>query len=325
LGNYGLLKMEEGLSDEALDSFLQALKIQTDLVARSPGDPDLLELQARMQANVANLHYDEDRYEEADRWIGEAVSSFQRLGTIYPAIIEYQVDLAGGYTTQGLVYRKLGRVEDALEPMNAALEIRKQISSQYPDRDIRVELAHSYFNLGLLQIDLGEPENSLDSFNEALRLHDQLMREAPDSVDPYEAFNYKLVMTRAQFEFAKQLSESSSTRKEAGEKFELVLAHLDALEEEYPNLALDYPEQAEGLAEYRAMVEEGYNQHKGRSAPAQPKPVEPESEPEVQPDESEPAPVQVAAEPEDEEPKKKDPIGRMFKGLKKRFTNMRRN
>ncbi len=323
LGNYGLLKEEEGLTDVALDSFIQALTIQNALVERSPGDPDLVEVQARMQANVANLYYDRDLYDEAEKWIGDAVISFNKLSTIYPAMIGYQTDLASGLTTQGLVYRKLERLEDALEPMNAALAIRLRISEQYPDRDVRVDLAHSYFNLGLLQIDLGTPEKSLESFNEALRLHDQLAREIPDAVDPYEAFHYKLVMTRAQFEFAKQLSESSSTRKQAGEKYELVLAHLDALEKEYPDLGRDFPDQAEGLQQYRAMVQEGYDKYKSRTTSApKPKPVEVAVEPKPEPV-AQPAPVQAAAAPE--EPKKKDPVGRMFRGLKKKFSKMKRN
>ncbi len=323
LGNHGLLKEEEGLTFEALDSFMKALKVQDELVTNNPGDPDLLEVQARTQANVANLHYDEDRYDEAARWIGDAVISFERLSTIYPAMVEYQTDLASGLTTQGLVYRKLDRLDDALEPMNAALGIRLRISEQYPDRDIRVDLAHSYFNLGLLQIDLETPEESLASFNEALRLHDQLAKESPDSVDVYEAFHYKLVMTRAQFEFAKQLSEDRSTRKQAGEKFALVLAHLDALEQEYPNIARDNPDQAEGLKQYRAMVEAGYDKHKSRTSAPKPKPAEvvvakPKPESVVKP-----TPVRAAAAPA--EPKKKDPVGRMFRGLKKKFTKMKRN
>jgi len=321
LGNHGLLKAEEGLTLEAIGLFMDALKRQNELVANNPGDPDLLEVQARTQANVADLLYDEDRYGEAARWIGDAVMAFERLGKIYPAMVEYQTDLASGLTTQGLVYRKLDRLEEALEPMNGALDIRLRISEQYPDRDIRVELAHSYFNLGLLQIDLDIPEESLTSFNEALRLHHQLAQEFPDAIDPYEAFQYKLVVTRAQFEVAKQLSGDRSTRKQAGEKFELVIAHLDALELEYPNLALDFPAQAEGLQQYRAMVDRGYTDHKNRTTAAKPKPVEVAVEPEPV---VKPEPVQVAAEPT-EEPKKKDPIKRMFSGIKRKFTKMKRN
>jgi len=317
LGNHGLLKAEEGFADDALDSFMQALKMQDEF----PDDPDLIEVQARTQANVANLHYDEDRFDEAERWIGSAIISFERLGTIYPAMVEYQTDLAGGLTTQGLVFRKLERFEDALEPMNAALDIRLRISEQYPDRDIRVDLTHSHFNLGLLQIDLNQPEGSLTSFNEALRLQHQIAQESPDAVDPYETFHYKLVMTRAQFEFAKQLSESRSTRKQAGGKFELVIAHLDALVTEYPNLAAERPDQAEGLTQYRAMVEEGYAKHKARTSAAKPKPVEVAVEPDPEPV-PEPTPVQAAAA---EEPKKKDPVGRMFRGIKKKFSKMKRN
>lgn len=323
LGNHGLLKAEEGLTREANILFMDALEMQEELLAKSSDDPDLVEEQARTKANIADLLYDEDRYGEAARWIGDAVMAFEQLSMIYPAMVEYKTNLASGLTTQALIYRKLDRLEDAMEPMNAALEIRLQVSEQYPDRDIRVELAHSYFNLGLLQIDLEAPEDSLNSFNEALRLHHQLVQDSPDAIDPNEAFHYKLVVTRAQFEFAKQLSSDRSTRKQAGEKFELVIANLDALELEYPNLALDFPYQAEGLQQYRAMVEKGYADHKNSATPAQPKPVEVAAEPEpvVEPERK---PVQVAAEPT-VEPKKKDPIKRMFSGIKRKFTKMKRN
>lgn len=323
LRNHGLLKAEEELTYEALDSFMKALKIQNDVVAKSPGDPDALEVQARTQADVADLHYEEDRYDEAERWIGDAVISFQRLSTIYPAMIEYQIDLAGGLTTQGLVFQKLERLDDALEPINTALDIRKRISEQYPDLDLRASLAHSYFNLGLLQIDLGKPEESLESFNEALRLHHQLLQQDPNSVQHNETFRYKLVMTRAQFESAKQLSKDRATRKQAGEKFELVIAHLDALENEYPNLAVDYPERAEGLTLYREMVEEDYAKHKARStaSTSKPQPVQEEAKTEVQP---EPTPAPAVATPA-EAPEKKDPIKRMFKGIKRKFSKMKRN
>jgi eukaryotic-like serine/threonine-protein kinase len=323
LSNHGLLKADEGFTDDALNHFIQALNMQDPLVRRSPDDPDLLEVQAHTQANIANLHYDEDRYDEAERMIAQAVDSYSHLGRLYPAIIEYQTNLASGLTTQGLIYRKRDNLEAALEPMTRALEIRKKISEEYPDRDIRKDLAHSYFNLGLLQIDLGIPETSLESLNEALRVHYLLKEEAPDSIDPYDEFQYKLVMTRAQFEYAKTLAEDRSTRNEANEKYELVLAHLDALEQEYPDLARDYPDQAEGLKEYRQVVEEGI-----QTATSQPTPrpaPKPAPEPEVTPAPTpQPAP-QPVAQPQAEEEKLKDPLGKLFRGAKKKFNKLRRN
>ena len=64
----------------------------------------------------------------------------------------------------GLIYRNLGKPEEALKYLNNALEIDRKIGYEQG-------IANQLGNIGLIYSDLGKPEEALKYFNDALEIH----------------------------------------------------------------------------------------------------------------------------------------------------------
>jgi tetratricopeptide (TPR) repeat protein len=75
--------------------------------------------------------------------------------------------MAAGYKKIGVVLRNMGRLEEALDYHNKALQIDGEINNV-------VELALDYRNIGNVLAEMGRYQEALDYHNKALETHKQL-------------------------------------------------------------------------------------------------------------------------------------------------------
>ena len=79
----------------------------------------------------------------------------------------------------GAVLAQTGRLEEALPPVQEAVEIRRELAEAYPDR-YRPDLARSLDSLGFCLSELGRVEEALPSVQEAVEIYRGLAEAYPD-------------------------------------------------------------------------------------------------------------------------------------------------
>jgi tetratricopeptide (TPR) repeat protein len=95
-------------------------------------------------------------------------------------------DLAGRANDRSVRLSDLGRSEEALEAIEQAVEIYRDLARSRPDA-IRPDLAGSLNNLSGRLADLGRREEALEAIEQAVEIYRDLARSRPDAIRPHLA------------------------------------------------------------------------------------------------------------------------------------------
>ena len=102
----------------------------------------------------------------------------EQLVEQFPAVPDYQNDLAGTHNDFGLLLHDIGKMEEAWTEWEAARGILKQLVEQFPPVPrYQSHLASVHNNLGNLLAELGKNEEAWNEFEAAYQLQKQLFKQ----------------------------------------------------------------------------------------------------------------------------------------------------
>jgi serine/threonine protein kinase/Tfp pilus assembly protein PilF len=268
LNNWALLLGRAGKTDAAEREFLNALRLQTQLIAEGNHDDDesdpLYDL-ALTHNNLGLLYSQTERTKEAQ-------DAFDRALDLQTKLVENQPDDRGRLASLAATYNNLSYlqrandVEAARRANQRAVGILEKLHETYPQAArYQNELAICYSNLGALEAQVGQHAGAGSSYTKAISLQDQLRRKAPGVVRYRRELavsynNLGRVLTKA-----KQLDDAEVAFHSAESILELLvrddpgeLSYRSSLGGVYNNLGRVYAQSDrhdEALAAYRQAVE----------------------------------------------------------------------
>ena len=169
--NLGIALSDEGKNEEAMNHFIEAIRLKPDFFYA--------------YNNKGSVYVKQGRYQSAIEDFKEA--------------IRLKPDFADGYHNLGIIHIKLGLYQNALDYFSKAIRLRPDDSSYYSDRGIayanlgqyrlaiddynlairlKPDYADAYNNRGGAYFKLGQYQSAVKDFNEAIRLK-------PDYADAY--------------------------------------------------------------------------------------------------------------------------------------------
>lgn len=127
-------------------------------------------------------------FARAETLLKEAVTLAEGLTEDYPLVPDYWKDLAGYQSNLGQAYKERGRQSDSAEPIKEAqeslakaIEIRRELVRDYPDRpEYRQRLAMNLNNLAAMERGLGQSEEALKAAKEGEGLLESLAEKYAD-------------------------------------------------------------------------------------------------------------------------------------------------
>jgi tetratricopeptide (TPR) repeat protein len=104
----------------------------------------------------------------------ELLRQYEQQGT------DLQQELSTSYNNMGLIYKTLGKGDNALEYFDKALQISQEMVKMEPQlTDFQQALSLSYNNVGRIYETLGEGDNALEYFDKALQVSQELAYNEP--------------------------------------------------------------------------------------------------------------------------------------------------
>lgn len=134
--------------------------------------------------NLANIHIDIGKYEDAEREY-KAVLKFCRLFSQERPDV-YAPNLASVLNNFAILHHDTGRYEEAKKEHEEALTIRRSLVKKDSERYIS-DLASTLNNLAILHRDSGKYDEAEKEYIEALSIYRELTIKEPDSFRPYLA------------------------------------------------------------------------------------------------------------------------------------------
>ncbi|HXG10518.1 MAG TPA: tetratricopeptide repeat protein, partial [Gemmataceae bacterium] len=182
--NLGILLAQTNRQPDAERAFRTALRLQEELVAEFPSQPEYRRHLATSHTNLGNLLRATRRLPEAEENHRKAIKLLEKLVAEFPNQPDYRQDLAGSHNNLGVLLRDNGRPPEAEAAYRAALKLYEQLAAAFPTRpDYRQDLAGSHLNLGLLLRDNGRPPEAEAAYRAALKLFEQLAADFPSQSD----------------------------------------------------------------------------------------------------------------------------------------------
>ncbi len=128
----------------------------------------------------------------------------------------------------GRIYEMLGRRQPAIESVQQAILIQKQLTSEFPhEPDDAQQLAKSYHRLGYLYEASGKFAEAERNYEESLAIGHRLTKELPDN----QEFQYQLAVDYRHLGFVMSLTDRKSQGMESIEKAIDLLERLDKVDD----------------------------------------------------------------------------------------------
>lgn len=247
LRQVGEIRAKQGDLEEASAAFRQALKLDSELVARHPLDTRALFNVAESQYSVGYGHYARGELAEAQPWFERQLGSVQRLVELEPDNPKWQAALAGALGNLGGVAQVRRDPAQATAHFQRALKLRKALVEQAPDnREYLIDLSGVHGWLAHIETENGENERALEQVRQQNEILRRLVNLAPDHAD----YQYRLAAGQLNAAYiGSLLNRPDSEAPELQEALHLSeqLVHLDASNVTYARLlavALSYLEDA---------------------------------------------------------------------------------
>jgi tetratricopeptide (TPR) repeat protein len=139
---------EGGQLEDAVATYNEALKFQTELAAESPADSTIHVDLARSRYNRALALRDLNRLEDAEQDLRQSIQILDRPGPSDPA---WQQGLARSRVNLGILLSDTERIVEANQEYLAAITLLEKLEEQNPQSpEYRAELAKAWMNRGNL-------------------------------------------------------------------------------------------------------------------------------------------------------------------------------
>ena len=104
----------------------------------------------------------------------------QKLAAAFPAVPEYQQDLASTHNNLGILLADLGQRDAARTEYETARDLQKKLVAAFPAvPEYQQDLARTHNNLGMLLADLGQHDAARTEYETARDLHKKLAAAFP--------------------------------------------------------------------------------------------------------------------------------------------------
>ena len=131
--------------------------------------------------NIANLHSDENRMDQALEAYNEALKISRQLAEQNPAV--YKPDLAMTLNNIAILHRYENRMDQALEAYNEALKIYRQLAEQNP-AVYKPDLASTLANMAIYYLREDNNKKGLVTAKEALKIYTEILPKSPAQYQP---------------------------------------------------------------------------------------------------------------------------------------------
>jgi len=161
--------------------FLEKTLKRWQTFAVEKGEGELAQaIRAEGVFHVAVLRQELGQNEEALAGFEEAVESWKKLASAFPAVPQYRQDLTMSYNNLGLLFAALGQRQKAETAYRQALAIGDELAVQFPGVYFyRQGLARSHHNLAILLAQMGKRPEAEAAFGQALTIREKLVADFP--------------------------------------------------------------------------------------------------------------------------------------------------
>ena len=135
---------------------------------------------AQSLENLAKLHADSNRLEDAEREYAEALRIYRHLSRSTPE--DHESNMATTLNNLGKLHAKLNRHNEAESEYKEALAIRRRLATSNPER-YDAEVANTLNNLARLHVDLDRHADAEQEYAEALSIRRRLAEASPARYD----------------------------------------------------------------------------------------------------------------------------------------------
>jgi len=132
LRQIGDVRAEQGNLAAASDAFREALKLDTELVARHPDDAESLLNVAKSQEMVGYAHYAKGELDQALPWIERQLATLQRLAALQPEKARWKAEVGGANANLGALAQEQGDHDRAWSHFEAARKAQQETVDQEP-------------------------------------------------------------------------------------------------------------------------------------------------------------------------------------------------
>ncbi|MCA9283777.1 MAG: protein kinase [Phycisphaerales bacterium] len=155
----------------AMESFRKALTIRERLVTEYPTSRPFLRSLTTTQNHIANLHFNQGRFEDALDMFQQVLAVRQRLLAEAPPDSkehrEYQRDVSISHQWIGNTLKELDRLDEALAAYESQFELAKELARPDDPMSMR-DLSVAYEKLGDLKRSQNRPDAALEDFKASL-------------------------------------------------------------------------------------------------------------------------------------------------------------
>jgi tetratricopeptide (TPR) repeat protein len=204
VGSYeavGSLYLRNGPPDKAVEYHRKAIPLIESLLARNPGDEELLYLASLNYSGLSKALGDPGVPNLGDtkgalEFLRKALEVDETLAAAHPENLAYQQGLGNDHNALGLIFSATGQRKEQLEQYQMAVSIGRRLVAADPRNTLfRRELAVQIGNVGSVMVQLKDKPGALPYFREALAIYEALVAADPSdaSVRRQLALGYRNV------------------------------------------------------------------------------------------------------------------------------------
>ena len=177
--------------ESAAEAFSEALRMDTELLARSPGDSERRFNLGQSEFWVGYVLYENGDYGAAIDHLNRYLDISDALYADEPGNIDWLMELSYSHNNLAAVYRETGELGKALDHMNEAVRLNRAALERQPaDTGLRIDLAASLAWMGTVQRGNGMLQASAENRRASRELFQEMLRDDPDNAELKDELAY---------------------------------------------------------------------------------------------------------------------------------------
>ncbi|MCI0359532.1 MAG: serine/threonine-protein kinase [Planctomycetaceae bacterium] len=218
------------------ESLNKALRIQRDLLAHSPQNDQLQDALGDTLNALGQVHQHSGDSESALSALEESRQLRQQLASRLSERMEFRRKLANTIMNIGLIYKQLGRFDDAIQSLDEAqssrklaLEGRNIAGADAEELLLWRDLAQGHYNRANLAVAMQQPTSAEAELTPAIAVLDEIGRIAPNDLRNRERL-------AACYHLAARLRHDQRDDSEAARRYAQAIAALEDLHRNNPQV-----------------------------------------------------------------------------------------
>lgn len=160
----GEIRFEQLKYSDALDSFLDAYRRSSILLANAPDDGERLFNRCQAEFWVGYVHWMRADREKAGKWLHRYLASSTQLAQQHPDNLQWRKEVAYGHHNLGALFRETDELELSEQHFSDALAIYSEIQGKAGSDELRSEVADAVSYLGDIYQMKGDLQKALDYY-----------------------------------------------------------------------------------------------------------------------------------------------------------------